>query len=307
MKSIYAGKVAIITGGASGIGAAIAKELAGAGADVVLADRQVELAERVASTIRSSGGRATATEADVRSLPSLTRVVGDTVARLGAVHYFFNNAGIGVGGEMDTYEPRDWDEVFDVNLRGVANGIQAVYPVMIRQGAGHIVNTASVAGLLATPAQGSYTATKHAVVGLSKALRIEAKRHGVRVSVLCPGVIRTPILTGGKYGHLNMTGLSEEKLAAFWEKLRPIEVDVLARKAAQAVARNEGIIVIPSWWKVLWLLDRLAPSLAATLAEKALEARRREFEAAGIRPRLPRDGAAAAPGEPHEIAKAAAN
>jgi NAD(P)-dependent dehydrogenase (short-subunit alcohol dehydrogenase family) len=313
MKSVYAGKVAIVTGGASGIGAALAKELAGAGADVVLADRQVDLAEQVASTIRSSGGRATAIEADVRNLASLIRVVDDTVARLGAVHYFFNNAGIGVGGEMDTYEPRDWDDVFDVNLRGVANGIQAVYPVMIRQRAGHIVNTASVAGLLATPTQGSYTATKHAVVALSRALRIEAKRHGVRVSVLCPGVIRTPILTGGKYGRSNVSGLSKEKVLAFWEKLRPIEVDVLARKAAQAVARNDGIIVIPSWWKALWLLDRLAPALSATLSEKALEARRREIEAAGGRPRSaseasePRDGASAAAQKPHEMGKAAAN
>nr|UXE45503.1 3-phenylpropionate-dihydrodiol/cinnamic acid-dihydrodiol dehydrogenase [uncultured bacterium] len=123
--SVYTGKVAVITGGASGIGAAIAKELARAGAEVVLADRQVELAERIASEIRSSGGGARACEADVRSFASVARVVEETVARLGTVDYFFNNAGIGVGGEMDTYELRDWDDVIDVNLRGVAHGIQA--------------------------------------------------------------------------------------------------------------------------------------------------------------------------------------
>lgn len=285
--SAYAGKVAIVTGGASGIGAALGKELARAGAEVVLADRQVDLGERVASAIRSSGGRAVVAETDVRSLPSLTRVVQDTVARLGAVDYFFNNAGIGVGGEMDAYEPRDWEDVFDVNLRGVANGIQAVYPVMIGQRRGHIVNTASVAGLIATPAQGGYTATKHAVVALSKALRMEAKRHGVRVSALCPGVIRTPILSGGKYGRLNMVGVSDETLLALWERLRPMDVDVLARKAAQAVARNEGIIVIPGWWKALWLFDRLLPSISATVWQKGLERSRKEIEAAGGRPRDP--------------------
>jgi NAD(P)-dependent dehydrogenase (short-subunit alcohol dehydrogenase family) len=301
--SDYSGKVAIITGGASGIGAALAKELARAGAEVVLADRQVDLGEQVASAIRSSGGRAAVAEADVRSLPSLTRVVQDTVGRLGAVDYFFNNAGIGVGGEMEAYEPRDWDDVFDVNLRGVANGIQAVYPVMIGQRRGHIVNTASVAGLIATPAQGSYTATKHAVVALSKALRLEAKRHGVRVSVLCPGVIRTPILSGGKYGRLNMVGLSEKTLLEFWEKLRPLDVDVLARRAVQAVGRNEAIIVIPGWWKALWLFDRLSPSFSAAVWEKALERSRRDIEAAGGRPARQERVAAA----PREASKATVN
>jgi NAD(P)-dependent dehydrogenase (short-subunit alcohol dehydrogenase family) len=279
--SVYAGKVAIITGGASGIGAAIGKELALAGAEVVLADRQLELAERVAGEIRGSGGSARAAEVDVRSFPSVARVVEETVARLGAVDYFFNNAGIGVGGELDTYELRDWDDVIDVNLRGVAHGIQAAYPVMIRQGGGHIVNTGSVAGLLATPTQLSYTATKHAVVALSKALRLEAKRHGVNVSVLCPGVIRTPILSGGKYGRLNVVGVSDERLRAMWETLRPLDADVFARKALQAVARNEAVIVIPGWWKAIWLLDRLSPSLSARLWETGLQKMRSDLQKAG--------------------------
>ena len=283
----YGGKVAIITGGASGIGAALAKELARAGAEVVLADRQLDMAERVAGDIKSSGGRAQAAEMDVRSFPSVARVVDDTVARLGTVDYFFNNAGIGVGGEMDSYEPRDWDDVIDVNLRGVANGIQAVYPVMIRQRGGHIVNTASVAGLLTTPSQGSYTATKHAVVAISRALRIEAKRHNVNVSVLCPGVIRTPILAGGKYGRLNVTGLTDKTARAMWDRLRPIEPEVLARKAAQAVARNEAVIVIPAWWKAVWLFERISPALSAVVWEKVLENVRKEMEAAGARPRMP--------------------
>jgi NAD(P)-dependent dehydrogenase (short-subunit alcohol dehydrogenase family) len=305
-KSAYEGKVAIITGGASGIGAALGRELARAGAEVVVADRQIDLAERVASEIRSGGGRASAVEVDVRVFPALARVVDETVRRLGAVDYFFNNAGIGVGGEMDNYELRDWDDVFDVNLRGVAHGIQAVYPVMVRQRGGHIVNTASVAGLIATPGQGSYTATKHAVVAISKSLRVEAKHHGVRVSALCPGAIRTPILSGGKYGRTNVVGLSEESVRAKWEKLRPMDVDVFARKALQAVARNEAIIVIPGWWKALWLLDRLAPSLSMALWDRGLEALRKHLEATGARPR-PRGEAEAAARTPREGAKGTVN
>jgi NAD(P)-dependent dehydrogenase (short-subunit alcohol dehydrogenase family) len=290
-ESAYSGKVAVITGGASGIGAALGKEIARRGAHVVLADRQADLAEQVASGIREGGGRATAVELDVRSLPAMSAVVDGTVAQLGAVDYFFNNAGIGVGGEMSNYEPRDWDDVFDVNLRGVANGVQAVYPQMIRQGSGHIVNTASMAGLVAAPGDGSYTATKHAVVGLSKALRLEAKRHGVRVSVLCPGAIRTPILTGGKFGRVNIDGLSEDKLLAMWETLRPMDVDVFARKAARAVARNQAIIVLPRWWKAFWYVERFSPALSARVWGAMLERMRADIESAGGQPRTRSAGA----------------
>src|SRR4051812_37614 len=175
--NVYRGRVAVITGGASGIGAAIGKQLAREGARVVLADRQRDLAESVAASIRSSGGDAIAMELDVRDMAAMTRVIDDTLSRWGSVDYFFNNAGIGVGGEVEHYQPRDWDDVFDVNIRGIAYGIQAVYPVMIRQGSGHIINTGSIAGLVAAPVQIGYTASKHAVVGLSKALRVEAKLH----------------------------------------------------------------------------------------------------------------------------------
>ena len=160
--------------------------------------------------------------------------------------------------------------------------------------------------LIATPGQGSYTATKHAVVAISKSLRVEAKHHGVRVSALCPGAIRTPILSGGKYGRTNVVGLSEEAIRAKWEKLRPMDVDVFARKARQAVARNEAIIVIPGWWKALWLLDRLAPSLSMALSEKGLEALRKDLAATGARPR-PRGEAAATARTPGEGAKGTVN
>jgi len=278
--SPYAGKVAIITGGASGIGAALSKELARRGAEVVVADRQIDLAESVAVAIRAGGGKATAAELDVRSFPSMTRVVTDTVTRSGAVDYFFNNAGIAVGGEMDSYKQSDWDDVIDVNLGGVTHGIQAVYPVMVRQRSGHIVNTASMAGLVCGAGEGSYAATKHAVVGLSKALRIEAKRHDVRVSVLCPGAIRTPILTGGKFGRLNFTGVSDEKILEMWAMLRPMDVDVFARKAARAVARNDAIIVLPRWWKAFWYIERLSPEISMKLWETLLVRMRSDLAAA---------------------------
>jgi NAD(P)-dependent dehydrogenase (short-subunit alcohol dehydrogenase family) len=209
--------------------------------------------------------------------------------RTGRIDYLFNNAGIGVGGEMDHYAPEDWDDVIDVNLRGVAYGIQAVYPTMVRQRSGHIINTASMAGLVTAPSQGAYTATKHAVVGLSKALRVEAERHGVRVSVLCPGAIRTPILTGGVYGRVNMENLTKETMTRMWEKTRPMAPDDFARKAVDAVLRNEAVIVLPRWWKVLWYVERLSPGLSMRLFSRMHARLRADMVAAGVRPRTLKD------------------
>ena len=280
----YTGKVVIISGGASGIGAALGRGLARAGAKVVLADRQAELAERVASEIRGAGGHATAKEMDVRSLARTASIVEETVAELGSLDYLFNNAGIGVAGEIDGYAPGDWDDVIDVNLRGVAYGIQAAYPVMIRQGSGHIVNTASMAGLVGVAGEGSYGATKHAVVGLSKALRMEAKRHGVRVSVLCPGAIRTPILTGGKFGRLNFAGLTQETMMKMWERARPMDVDEFASQALRAISKNEAIIILPRWWKAFWYIERFSPALSSRIWESVVERMRADIEASGARP-----------------------
>jgi short-subunit dehydrogenase len=155
------------------------------------------------------------------------------------------------------------------------HGIQAAYPIMIRQHSGHIVNTASMAGLVATPGEASYTATKHAVVAISKALRLEAERHGVQVSALCPGAIRTPILTGGKYGRYN--GVSDEELLKFWEPFRPMAPEKFAERALRAVFRGDAIIVLPAWWKAWWYLERLSPSLSMRAARLALK-RLREVE-----------------------------
>lgn len=277
-------KVAIITGGASGIGAALGRELAARGAEVVLVDRQVARAEDVAAAIRASGGRASAGELDVRDFDANQRVVRDTVARAGRVDLFFANAGIAVGGELDSYDRSDWDDVLDVNLRGVAYGLQAVYPQMIAQRGGHFVATASMAGLVSAAGEGSYTATKHAVVGLVKTLQVEGKRHGVRASVLCPGAIETPILSGGEYGRIKYPGLSKEATRALWDRVRPLDVDVFARKALDAIARGEPIIVLPAWWKALWYLERVSPAASVAIWRRLLTQVRADIARSGGRP-----------------------
>jgi NAD(P)-dependent dehydrogenase (short-subunit alcohol dehydrogenase family) len=269
MASNVSGKIAFVTGGASGIGAALTTKLVEGGAEVWIADRQIDAAQELVQRLNSGGAKAHAIELDVRSYRSFERAVAEAVQQSGRIDYLFNNAGIGVAGEVDSYTLDDWNDVFDVNLRGVAHGIQAVYPIMIRQHSGHIVNTASMAGLVASPGLGSYTATKHAVVGISKALRVEAERHGVQVSVLCPGVIRTPILAGGEYGRYK--GVSDEELLRFWEAFRPMAPEKFAERALRAVLRGDAIIVVPAWWKAFWYLERLSPALSMRAARLPLK------------------------------------
>jgi len=275
MASNVSGKIAFVTGGASGIGAALSTKLVDGGAEVWIADRQIGPAQELAQRLNSSGTKAHAIELDVRSYPSFERAVAEAVEQSGRIDYLFNNAGIVVGGEVDSYTLDDWNDVFDVNLRGVVHGIQAVYPIMIRQHSGHIVNTASMAGLVPSPGSASYTATKHAVAALSMVLRLEAERHNVQVSVLCPGAIRTPILAGGEFGRVS--GFSDEELLKFWEPFLPMAPEKFAERALRAVLRGDAIIVVPAWWKAFWYLERLSPALSMRVARLTLK-RLREME-----------------------------
>ncbi|MEO8600965.1 MAG: SDR family oxidoreductase [bacterium] len=275
-------RTAIVTGGASGIGEAIAEALARNGVAVWLADRQLALAEQVAMRIRAVGGAATAVELDVRDAPAFHGVVERVIAQAGRLDYLFNNAGIAVTGEAREYVAADWDDVIDINLRGVTNGIQAAYPTMIRQGFGHIINTASMAGLVPVPMQASYSATKSAVVALSRVLRIEARAHGVRVSVLCPAAVRTPILNGGRYGRYTPS-LDAAMLAPLVERLRPFDPARLALRVLRAVARNRAIIVEPRWARLVWYIGRLSPGLVDRLSGQMLAQLRRDVLARGGR------------------------
>jgi NAD(P)-dependent dehydrogenase (short-subunit alcohol dehydrogenase family) len=277
-------RTALITGGASGIGRAIGELMARRGANVVLADRQIELAREVAKGIVDRGGSARASELDVRDADAFAAVAREMRAKEGRIDYFFNNAGIGVGGEVRDYDDAAWDQVLDVNVRGVARGIQAVYPIMREQGSGHIVNTASMAGFLPMPHGVSYATSKHAVVGLSKSLRIEAAVHGVRVSALCPGAIQTPILLGGAYGRKVGRFLPDSKMKALWDRMRPMDVDQFAVEVLKDVEANEPYIIVPRWWKAVWLLERLAPKLSLAIWARTYAQQRRELEEHGLEP-----------------------
>ena len=218
-----------------------------------------------------SGGQARAEELDVTDYAATSRLVQQTFQGAGRLDYVFNIAGIGIVGEARYYELEDWYRILDVNLRGVVHGVHAAYPLMLRQGFGHIVNMASGAGLWPSPFVVGYCATKHAVVGLSTSLRIEAAPAGVRVSVLCPGAVRTPALTcESRYGKV-LPQIPPEVLQRLVERQRPMPPERFAEQALRAVAKNRAIIVIPSWWRIVWWLNRISPSLGFYLGRKSLE------------------------------------
>lgn len=270
----YKGGVAIITGSASGIGKSLARELSNRGCEVILADVQISLADAVAKKINSSGGRARAVELDVRNFSKMEELVKDTVNLTGRLDYIFNNAGIGIDGPVELYQIENWNKIIDINLRGIVNGIQSTYPVMIKQGFGQIVNTASIAGLVPLPKMVSYCMTKHAVVGLSKSLRLEAAQKGVGVSLLCPGYVQTRFLDGGgKFGE-KLVNRSLEQQHQFLEKLekfRPMAPDLFAGRALDLIARNKAIIIVPYWYRLILLSYRFFPEITTFFIQKTFE------------------------------------
>ena len=162
-------KQAIVTGAGSGIGAALCRALADAGADVLCTDIDGEAAAAIATAARGPG-TARAARLDVTDAAAVQAAVDEVVARDGHLDLMFNNAGIAWGGDTELLTLDQWNAIIDVNIRGVVHGVAAAYPVMLRQGRGHIVNTASMGGLTAAGQITSYVMTKHAVVGLSLAL-----------------------------------------------------------------------------------------------------------------------------------------
>lgn len=258
----FTDKVCVVTGGASGIGEAMVRELASEGARIVVADINEISAKRVADSLRAKGIDATSKRVDVTQRAQVDALIDDTIAQHGRIDLMVNNAGIVVVSEMEDTLDEDWDRLVDVNVKGVAYGLRAAFQRMKKQGFGQILNTASSSGLAPTPLFTAYSATKHAVVGLSTASRIEGAAYGIKISALCPGVVNTPVIKTNVSRGLDRTQV---------EKGTPtmMSPETCAKAALNGLKKNKAIIPVGIDGYLPYIANRFVPGLYSAVLERS--------------------------------------
>jgi NAD(P)-dependent dehydrogenase (short-subunit alcohol dehydrogenase family) len=250
-------KIAIITGGGSGIGAALCKELAKRGSIVFVADINENNAEQVVSSILQNGGKASAKRIDVSKENEIKNLIDEAISKYGRLDFLFNNAGAAIGGDSRDISLEQWRKVLDVNLYGELYGSIAAYDVMAKQGFGHIINTASATGLLPQPGNAPYSTSKFAIVGLSLALRYEGADLGVRASIICPGRIKSGMFKSSIV--MNVRPEYEEVINNNFENA--MDTSKAVKIILKGVSKNRAFIVLPFSIRLAWFLYRLFPKL----------------------------------------------
>ena len=265
MKS-FIDKVAVVTGAGSGIGRAIALRLASEGAIVHCVDLNKENANAVAREC----GNGVSHQVDVSNADAMRTLAEALFSNGSHVDILINNAGVAHAGNIVDCELEDWRRLLDVNVMGVVHGIHAFLPRMLEQKtAGYIVNTASGAGLFANPGMGPYCMSKHAIVGLSQVLAAELHETPINVTILCPGIVNTPIV-----GATQFRGYSEgrkEKIRALYEK-RAATPDRIATDLLKAMRKRKLFCITPRMEVGLgWYLHRLSPKLALAASRRMMK------------------------------------
>lgn len=268
-KEIWKNAIAVVTGGGSGIGKELSLRMSALGSKVIVTDINENNAKLVA---KECGPNASSFKLDVTDRDAFKALIDQVHLQYGRIDYLYNNAGIAVAGEAFEIPVAEWDRIIRININGVLNGVLAAYSLMVAQGSGHIINTASLAGLGPAPLVSPYAMSKHAVVGLSTSLRIEALKYGVKVSVLCPAAIETPLLN--------------EKMDTHWfPDMRrfltnlagpPMPIAEFGKSALQAIENNVGIIVLPGRAKAAWIIGRLFPALVTKISLGAVDLERKD-------------------------------
>ena len=261
-------RIALVTGGARGIGRALGTALAGHHATVVLTDHDEDGLREAQATLAAASPKAAERIhlrlLDVTDPAAFQAVVAEVTRRWKRIDFLFNNAGVALLGEAQDMTDEAWKRVIDVNFNGVVHGVQAAYPHMVQQGQGHICNVACVAGLGPVPLATAYSATKHAVVGLSTSLRAEAADHGVTVSVVCPGAVATDLFRHSETAGLDPQALHQAMPSERWL----ISPQRCAEQILRGVARRRAIITVPTHARFTWWFYRLMPGAALALGRR---------------------------------------
>ncbi len=272
------GKVVIITGGASGIGRGLCEEIGRRGGIAVVTDVNEAGARTVAQKITQQGGQAEALRMDVTDPDAVHTVVERVVKEYGRLDYFYNNAGIAAACEVRDMTYASWRRIVDVNLWGVINGIQEAYPIMVEQGFGHIINVASMAGIVANVISPAYTATKFAVVGLTRVLRTEAQSLGVQVSLVCPASVETGIRDAMTFVNTDrqayLKALEGSGKTQWFAKIW--DADTAAEYILDRVNENADLILLPPSAKKIRWVAQLFPGYVEKVQRDLLE-RFRQF------------------------------
>jgi NAD(P)-dependent dehydrogenase (short-subunit alcohol dehydrogenase family) len=276
-----AGRTAIVTGAASGIGREIARQFAARGAIVLVTDLDAAAVDAVVQDIAAHGASATGAVLDVTSREQIAAAVDGVIERHGALDYMVNNAGLAIFGDLDAVGLDEWDAIIDVNLRGVAYGTTIAYQRMVAQGSGHIVNTASVAGLVPVALQTHYCTTKYAIVGLCRTLRLEAADHNVQVTAFCPAWVESGMFDNSVFRG-TLAGADARRIVP----VRPIPAERAVARLLRGLDEGAALVITPAYGRLAWWLERYWPAMSHRMHRIGLRLlhryRRRRDQQAGV-------------------------
>ena len=254
--SSFSGKVVLVTGGASGLGQGLCEELSRRGAKVILTDINAEAARLQALRFQEAGGDVTDATLDVTNPQHVAEVINTIVHSHGRIDYVFNNAGVGVFGKFHEFDFPTWQRTVNINLLGVVYVMYAAYKQMTHQRSGHIVNIASMAGLMPSLLCSPYVATKHALTGLTQSVAVEAKNFGIKLTVVCPGYIDTNLFNNSAYGKSLDAKQIKNRIS-----LKFIDVPTAVENILHGVEHGQLIVAFPKYVHIFWLIYRLSPQL----------------------------------------------
>ncbi len=256
------GKIALVTGAASGIGKETALAFARRGADLAICDLSDEGLSQVSAEIEALGRRVVRQKVDVADRAQMEAFAKTVHAAVPAVDILMNNAGVGLGGGFLHTSLEDWEWILGINLKGVIHGCHFFLPRMVERRSGHVVNVSSAAGIVATETLSAYSTTKFAVFGMSEALREELLPYGIGVTTVCPGIINTPITQSSRIvGPLNTEEMRADMVQAYQK--RNYGPERVAQNILKAIEKNRGVAPIsPEAWG-MYYAKRIAPGLLA--------------------------------------------